>query len=50
MQRLGRLDVLHDNAGGSTPRDNTVVEASSSEESLTVTGQSLPVDSGVTIS
>jgi len=24
---FGRLDVLHDNAGGSTPQDNTVVDA-----------------------
>src|SRR5262245_11990053 len=27
MERFGHLDVLHNNAGGSTPRDNTVVEA-----------------------
>jgi NAD(P)-dependent dehydrogenase (short-subunit alcohol dehydrogenase family) len=25
--KFGRLDVLHNNAGGSTPQDNTVVEA-----------------------
>jgi len=24
---FGRLDVLHNNAGGSTPQDNTVVDA-----------------------
>jgi len=27
LEKFGRLDVLHNNAGGSTPRDNTVVEA-----------------------
>jgi NAD(P)-dependent dehydrogenase (short-subunit alcohol dehydrogenase family) len=27
LDQFGRLDVLHNNAGGSTPRDNTVVEA-----------------------
>ena len=27
VQRFGALHVLHNNAGGSTPRDNTVVEA-----------------------
>jgi NAD(P)-dependent dehydrogenase (short-subunit alcohol dehydrogenase family) len=27
MERFGQLDVLHNNAGGSTPRDNTVVDA-----------------------
>ena len=27
MERFGHLDVLHNNAGGSTPQDNTVVEA-----------------------
>ena len=26
MDKFGRLDVLHNNAGGSTPQDNTVVE------------------------
>jgi NAD(P)-dependent dehydrogenase (short-subunit alcohol dehydrogenase family) len=27
LDQFGRLDVLHNNAGGSTPQDNTVVEA-----------------------
>ena len=27
VEKFGRLDVLHNNAGGSTPQDNTVVEA-----------------------
>jgi NAD(P)-dependent dehydrogenase (short-subunit alcohol dehydrogenase family) len=27
LEQFGRLDVLHNNAGGSTPQDNTVVEA-----------------------
>ena len=27
LDKFGRLDVLHNNAGGSTPKDNTVVEA-----------------------
>jgi NAD(P)-dependent dehydrogenase (short-subunit alcohol dehydrogenase family) len=27
VEKFGRLDVLYNNAGGSTPRDNTVVEA-----------------------
>lgn len=27
LDKFGRLDVLHNNAGGSTPQDNTVVEA-----------------------
>ena len=27
LDTFGRLDVLHNNAGGSTPQDNTVVEA-----------------------
>jgi NAD(P)-dependent dehydrogenase (short-subunit alcohol dehydrogenase family) len=27
VETFGRLDVLHNNAGGSTPQDNTVVEA-----------------------
>jgi NAD(P)-dependent dehydrogenase (short-subunit alcohol dehydrogenase family) len=27
LEKFGRLDVLHNNAGGSTPQDNTVVEA-----------------------
>jgi NAD(P)-dependent dehydrogenase (short-subunit alcohol dehydrogenase family) len=27
VDRFGRLDVLHNNAGGSTPEDNSVVEA-----------------------
>jgi NAD(P)-dependent dehydrogenase (short-subunit alcohol dehydrogenase family) len=27
VDKFGRLDVLHNNAGGSTPQDNTVVEA-----------------------
>jgi NAD(P)-dependent dehydrogenase (short-subunit alcohol dehydrogenase family) len=27
LDKFGRLDVLHNNAGGSTPEDNTVVEA-----------------------
>jgi NAD(P)-dependent dehydrogenase (short-subunit alcohol dehydrogenase family) len=27
LERFGHLDVLHNNAGGSTPQDNTVVEA-----------------------
>src|SRR5215813_14727213 len=27
VAKFGRLDVLHNNAGGSTPQDNTVVEA-----------------------
>jgi NAD(P)-dependent dehydrogenase (short-subunit alcohol dehydrogenase family) len=27
LGKFGRLDVLHNNAGGSTPRDNNVVEA-----------------------
>jgi len=27
VQRFGALHVLHNNAGGSTPQDNTVVEA-----------------------
>ena len=27
LDRFGRLDVLHNNAGGSTPEDNSVVEA-----------------------
>ena len=27
VDQFGRLDVLHNNAGGSTPQDNTVVEA-----------------------
>lgn len=27
VERLGRLDVLHNNAGGSTPQDGSVVEA-----------------------
>src|SRR5438067_8498922 len=27
MERFGHLDVVHNNAGGSTPQDNTVVEA-----------------------
>src|SRR5215210_4289855 len=27
MESFGHLDVLHKNAGGSTPQDNTVVEA-----------------------
>lgn len=26
VEKFGRLDVLHNNAGGSTPQDNTVVE------------------------
>lgn len=31
VQRWGRLDVLHNNAGGSTPQDGSVVEASDEE-------------------
>jgi NAD(P)-dependent dehydrogenase (short-subunit alcohol dehydrogenase family) len=27
LDKFGRLDVLHNNAGGSTPKDNTVVDA-----------------------
>src|SRR5207244_8629925 len=27
VDTFGRLDVLHNNAGGSTPQDNTVIEA-----------------------
>ena len=27
VERFGRLDVLHNNAGGSTPQDGSVVEA-----------------------
>ena len=27
LDKFGRLDVLHNNAGGSTPQDNTVVDA-----------------------
>jgi NAD(P)-dependent dehydrogenase (short-subunit alcohol dehydrogenase family) len=27
VEKFGRLDVLHNNAGGSTPQDNTVVDA-----------------------
>jgi NAD(P)-dependent dehydrogenase (short-subunit alcohol dehydrogenase family) len=27
LDTFGRLDVLHNNAGGSTPQDNTVVDA-----------------------
>ena len=27
MQQFGALHVLHNNAGGSTPQDNTVVDA-----------------------
>ena len=27
LAKFGRLDILHNNAGGSTPKDNTVVEA-----------------------
>lgn len=27
LEKFGRLDVLHNNAGGSTPQDNTVVDA-----------------------
>lgn len=27
LETCGRLDILHNNAGGSTPQDNTVVEA-----------------------
>lgn len=59
VETFGRLDVLHNNAGGSTAQDNNAVEAPLDEfwrairldlESRTVTGQVLPVDSGVTIS
>ncbi len=31
VERFGRIDVLYNNAGGSTPRDGTVVEASVDE-------------------
>ena len=31
VQRFGRLDILHNNAGGSTPQDGPVTEASEEE-------------------
>lgn len=48
VARYGKLDVLHNNAGGSTLQDGPVTEAPEEKAEIT-TGQILSVDSGVMI-